>query len=40
MKEDIKRQIRNLQAQRRRCDFVDDAIILDKKINELKKQIR
>lgn len=40
MKEDIKRQIKNLQAKRRRCDFLDDAIRLDKKINELKRELK
>jgi len=40
MEEDIKRQIKKLQAKRRRCDFLDDAIKLDKKIKELKTELK
>ena len=40
MKEDIKRQIRNLQAKRRRTELLDDCIKLKKEINELKRQLK
>ena len=35
----IKKQIRNLQAKKRRTELVDDAIRLTKEINELKRKL-
>ena len=39
MLEQLKKDLRNLNAKRRRCDFLDDAIILEKKIKEVKRKI-
>lgn len=40
MKKDIKRQIKNLQAKRRRTELLDECIKLQKQINELKRQLK
>ena len=37
---EIKTEIKKLQAKRRRCDFLPDAIIIGKKIDALKKQLK
>jgi len=39
MLEQLKKDLRNLNAKRRRCDFLDDAVILEKKIKEVKRKI-
>ena len=39
MLEQLKKDLRNLKAKQRRCDFVDRSIALQKEIDEVKKLI-